>query len=63
MASNFTNINKASYYLSSSITEHPTDHDIGNPGFGLEQTHKYSRFNVYILYTAHFMQYKKKLVK
>jgi len=30
MESNFTNINKASYHLSSSITEHPTDHDIGN---------------------------------
>jgi hypothetical protein len=38
-------------------------HDIGNPDFGLEQTQKYSRLNVYILYTAHFMQYKNKLVK
>jgi hypothetical protein len=63
MVSNSTNINEASNHLSSSITEHPTDHDIGNPGFGLEQTQQCSRLNVYILYTAHFMQYKKKLVK
>jgi len=63
MVSNTTNINKASNHLSSSITEHPTDHHIGNPGFGLEQTQTCSRFNAYILYTAHFMQYKKKFVK
>jgi len=46
MVNNSTNINETNNHLSSQLTDHIIDHNIGNPGHVLERTHRCGRVKV-----------------